>query len=86
MSGVFLRELGLPEPDYHLAVGSGSHGHQTGEILKKIEELLLKEEPDVVLVYGDANSTLAGSLGEARAGHTVVFPVHPRAIIPHLTF
>jgi len=59
MSGVFFRELGLPEPDYHLAVGSGSHGHQTGEMLKKIEEILLKKEPDVVLVYGDTNSTLA---------------------------
>lgn len=59
MSGMFFRELGLPEPDYHLAVGSGSHGHQTGEMLKKIEEILLKKEPDVVLAYGDTNSTLA---------------------------
>jgi len=66
MSGVFFRELGLPEPDYHLAVGSGSHGHQTGEMLKKIEEILLKEEPEVLLVYGDTNSTLAGSLAAAK--------------------
>jgi len=66
MSGVFFRELGLPEPDYHLAGGSASHGHQTGEMLKKIEEILLKEEPDVVLVFGDTNSTLAGSLVAAK--------------------
>ena len=66
MSGVFFRELGLPEPDYHLAVGSGSHGHQTGEMLRKIEDILLKEEPDVVLVYGDTNSTLAGALAAAK--------------------
>ena len=52
MSGVFFRELGLPEPDYHLGVGSGSHGYQTGEMLKKVEEVIQKEKPDWVLVYG----------------------------------
>lgn len=66
MSGVFFRELGLPEPDYDLGVGSASHGAQTGEMLKKIEEVLVKEAPDMVLVYGDTNSTLAGALSAAK--------------------
>ena len=66
MSGVFFREMGLPEPDHHLAVGSGSHGQQTGEMLRKIEQILLSEHPDMVLVYGDTNSTLAGALAPAK--------------------
>jgi UDP-N-acetylglucosamine 2-epimerase len=68
-SGVFFRELGLAEPNHYLAVGSGLHGHQTGEMLKKIEEVLLKEQPDVALVYGDTNSTLAGSVAGSEASY-----------------
>ncbi|MCM3403670.1 MULTISPECIES: non-hydrolyzing UDP-N-acetylglucosamine 2-epimerase [Cytobacillus] len=62
MSDIFFEELNIPKPDYLLNVGSGSHGKQTGEMLAKIEEIVLDEKPDYLLVYGDTNSTLAGSL------------------------
>ena len=66
LSQVFFEELGIPEPDYNLGVGSGSHGRQTARMLMGIEKVLLAERPDWVLVYGDTNSTLAGALAAAK--------------------
>jgi UDP-GlcNAc3NAcA epimerase len=62
MSDIFFEELGIPKPDYNLNIGSSNHGNQTGNMLIALEEIYLKEKPDMVLVYGDTNSTLAGSL------------------------
>lgn len=72
MSGAFFAVLGLREPDYNLEVGSGSHGWQLGEMMKRLEPVLLQEKPDAVLVYGDTNSTLAAALMASRSQFPVV--------------
>lgn len=66
LSDVFFRDLGIPEPDAHLGVGSGSHGVQTGSMLAQMDEVLERFQPDCVLVYGDTNSTLAAAVSAVK--------------------
>ena len=66
MSDVFFRELSMPDPDRHLGVGSASHGRQTAAMLEQIEQVAEEVRPEIVIVYGDTNSTLAGALAAAK--------------------
>lgn len=66
MSDVFFHEMEIPKPEYFLGISGLTHGAMTGEMLKRIEEVLLQKKPDAVLVYGDTNSTLAGALAAAK--------------------
>jgi UDP-N-acetylglucosamine 2-epimerase (non-hydrolysing) len=68
MSEAFFEELWIPAPDYHLGVGSGSHATQTAAVLERLEPILVDLRPDLVLVYGDVNSTLAAGLVAAKLG------------------
>ena len=68
MSEVFFRQLGMPAPDVYLAVGSGTHAKQTAEIMIRLEPVVVERQPDIVLVYGDVNSTVAAALVCAKLG------------------
>lgn len=81
MSDSFFADLGLPEPDIHLGVGSGSHAAQTAEIMRKFEEVLLRARPDVLIVAGDVNSTLACALVAAKISFD---PTGTRPLIVHV--
>jgi UDP-GlcNAc3NAcA epimerase len=72
MSAVFFDELQIPQPNYNLNVGSGSHAKQTATMLTGIEEILLKEKPKAIVLYGDTNSTLAGALAASKMQVSVV--------------
>lgn len=66
MSDVFFSEMKIPKPDYFLGIGGSSHGAMTGQMIEKIESILVKEKPDWVMVYGDTNSTLAGAIAATK--------------------
>lgn len=68
MSDIFFRDLDIPPPDFHLGVGSGSHGEQTGEMIKRLETILADSRPNWALLYGDTNSTIAAAIVCAKLG------------------
>ncbi|MCK9290938.1 MAG: UDP-N-acetylglucosamine 2-epimerase (non-hydrolyzing) [Bacteroidales bacterium] len=66
MSNIFFHELGIPMPDYNLGVGSASHGQQTAKMIEGIEKILIAEQPNYIVLYGDTNSTLAGAIAASK--------------------
>ena len=66
MSDIFFEEMDIPKPDYNLGIAGGTHGQMTGKMLMAIEEVLLKEQPEAILLYGDTNSTMAGALAAVK--------------------
>ncbi|TFH34289.1 MAG: UDP-N-acetylglucosamine 2-epimerase (non-hydrolyzing), partial [Bacteroidia bacterium] len=73
MSQVFFEELEIPVPDYNLGVGSARHGKQTASMITGIEEIMIKERPDVVVIYGDTNSTLAAAVATSKLHVPLVY-------------
>lgn len=84
MSGALLKDLGLPEPHIHLGVGSGSHSQQTGNVMIAYEKVLLEQRPDLVIVVGDVNSTLACTLAAAKVSYRSERAGVARPFIAHL--
>ncbi|MBI2967385.1 MAG: UDP-N-acetylglucosamine 2-epimerase (non-hydrolyzing) [Bacteroidetes bacterium] len=72
MSDVFFKEMGVPQPAYNLNIGSGMHGKQTAQMISGIEEIIVKEKPSCIVIYGDTNSTLAGALAGSKLHIPVV--------------
>lgn len=72
MSDIFFEELDIPKPDYNLGISGGSHGKMTGQMIIKIEEVIKKENPDIILLYGDTNSTMSGALAAVKLHVPVV--------------
>ena len=66
MSDVFFEEMDIPKPDYNLGISGGSHGEMTGRMLIEIEKVLVKEQPDMLLLFGDTNSTMAAALAAVK--------------------
>lgn len=66
MSDVFFEEMDIPKPDYHLGISGGTHGQMTGRMLIELEKVFLQEKPDLVLLFGDTNSTMAGALAAVK--------------------
>ena len=91
MSDAFFKDLGLPDPDIHLGIGSGSHAEQTGKVMIAYEKVLLKHRPDMVIVVGDVNSTIACTLAASKIKYPTTFinkgddnPLLIRVMIIHL--
>jgi UDP-N-acetylglucosamine 2-epimerase len=86
LSAIFFTELGVPRPDHELGLGTGTNTEQTGRMLGALGPLLADEQPDVVLVYGDTNSTLAGGLAAAQAGVPVAHVEAELVVTPPLGY
>jgi len=86
MSDVFFQDLGLPEPDLHLGIGSGSHAEQTGQVLMAYEKVLQETKPDLVIVVGDVNSTMACTLAATKVSYktTQRSAAPQRPLVAHL--